>query len=89
MARSIFIRRTLALAGTGMLAGLGLLAAAGPAAADSAPIAPVNAAFDAGVSAAQFEHSDWDWCPYGYYWHHEGLLSGLLDGTGHLLGALL
>lgn len=85
MARSIVVRRTLALAGTGIIAGLGLLSAAGPAAADSAPIAPVSAA----VAVAHFEHSDWTWCPYGYYWHHEGLLPGLLDGAGHLLGALL
>lgn len=83
MARSTVVRRTAALAGTGMLAGLGLLAAAGPAAADSAEAAPANVS----VAAAHFEHSDW--CPFGYYWHHEGLLSGLLDGTGHLLGALL
>ena len=83
MARSIVVRRTLALAGTGVLAGLGLLSAAGPAAADSAPASPGTAV------VVQYDHPDWTWCPYGYYWHHEGLLSGILDGTGHLLGALL
>lgn len=86
MVRSTVVRRTLALAGTGMLAGLGLLAAAGPAAADAAPAAPPVAA----VVIAQYDTpGSWTWCPYGNYWHHEGLLSGLLDGTGHLLGALL
>ena len=82
MARSIVVRRTLALAGTGMLAGLGLLAAAGPAAADSAPSAPPAA-------TVQYDHPNWTWCPYGDYRHHEGLVGGLLDGVGHLLGALL
>ena len=93
MARSVVLRRSLALVGTGVLAGLGVLSVAGPAEAMTAPAAtsvvlsaPVHAA--AGFAA---DESGWVWCygPYGYYWYHEGLLSGLLDSTGHLLGDLL
>ena len=86
MARSVFLRRSLALAGTGMLAGLGLMAAAAPAQADTPAPAPGNTVV---VVAPPGDYAGWTWCPYGYYWHHEGLLSGVLDGAGNLLGGLL
>lgn len=87
MARSVFLRRSLTVAGTGMLAGLGLMAVAAPAQA-AAPVARAVSSSAAFVSDGSYP--GWQWCPYGYYgWHHEGLLSGLLDNTGYLLGDLL
>jgi len=88
LARSVFLRRSLALAAAGTLTGLGLLTAAAPAQADTAPVAP-NVSSSTVVIAAPEGYPGWVWCPYGYYWHHEGLLSGVLDGAGHLLGDLL
>jgi hypothetical protein len=90
MARSVLVRRTLTLASTGVLAGLGLLAVAAPAQADVAPAVPASVILvQPGHAYFGSDYPDWTWCPYGYYWHHEGLLTGLLDGTGHLLGSLL
>ena len=91
MARSVFLRRSLTLVSTGMLAGLGLMAVAAPAQADAAPVVPAVAAGTTVVIGSTGAYPGWEWCPYGYYgyWHHEGLLSGLLVGTGYLLGDLL
>ena len=92
MARSVVLRRSLALAGTGVLAGLGVLSVAAPAQAMTVPASASSVVLAAPVHAAAgfaADESGWVWCPYGYYWHHEGLLSGVLDNTGYLLQDLL
>jgi hypothetical protein len=89
------VRRAAVLAGSGALV---VLAAAGPAmAADVAPPARTVAAVSASApepapvtqsqlsGTEQADGSTVIWCHH----HHHGLLSGLLEGVGDLLGALL